>query len=54
MELEEAQNNLRAMRLLYRLLEDSSLDQQNANPKDVSVLYFGVSLLLILGFSRRF
>ncbi|KAF7840159.1 Protein KOKOPELLI [Senna tora] len=35
MELEEARTNLRAMRLLYRLLEDNTLGLQNASSEDL-------------------
>ncbi|XP_054806973.1 uncharacterized protein LOC129309420 isoform X2 [Prosopis cineraria] len=35
MELEEEENNLRAMRLLYRLLEHNSLGLQNTNSDDL-------------------
>ncbi|KAJ1417965.1 hypothetical protein SESBI_16232 [Sesbania bispinosa] len=35
MEFEEAHNNLRAIRLLYRLLEDNSLALQDANSENV-------------------
>ncbi|KAJ1386716.1 hypothetical protein SESBI_40572 [Sesbania bispinosa] len=35
MEFEEAHNNLRAIRLLYRLLEDNSLALQDANLENV-------------------
>ncbi|XP_061355862.1 uncharacterized protein LOC133300355 [Gastrolobium bilobum] len=35
MEFEKAHNNLRAIRLLYRLLEDNSLALQNANSDDL-------------------
>lgn len=43
MDFEEARDNLRAIRLLYRLLEDNSIALQDSNSENVSVFVMHAS-----------
>lgn len=60
MDFEEAHNNLRAIRLLYRLLHNNTLSLENANSQHVSsffIFYFLVlcynGAILLLGYVKQ-